>query len=170
VTAVEYRILGPLEARVDDRRVQLGGARQRAVLVCLLVRPNAVVPATRIVDEVWPDDPPATATNLVQGYVSNLRKVLGRDAIETEGAGYRVRVGSLDLIEFERLTDLGAHALEDDRPRRLHAAHLGGEDDCFAHLNLLRRMTRAGSAAALEIRWSPAVGFGSRGDEGCAVP
>ena len=71
--------------------MQLGGARQRAVLVCLLVRPNTVVSATRIVDEVWPDDPPATAVNLVQGYVSNLRKTLGRSAIETDGAGYRVR-------------------------------------------------------------------------------
>ncbi len=101
--SVEYAILGPLEARVDGRRVPLGGARQRAVLVCLLVRPNTVVPATRIVDEVWPDDPPATATNLVQGYVSNLRKTLGRAAIETEGAGYRIRVESLDLLEFERL-------------------------------------------------------------------
>jgi DNA-binding SARP family transcriptional activator len=113
--AVEYAILGPLEARVGGRRVQLGGARQRAVLVCLLVRPNAVVSATRIVDEVWPDNPPATAVNLVQGYVSNLRKALGRTAIATEGAGYRIRVESLDLLKFERLTDLGARALDDDR-------------------------------------------------------
>jgi DNA-binding SARP family transcriptional activator len=115
VAAVEYRILGPLEARVDGRPVQLGGARQRAVLVCLLVRSNTVVPATRIVDDVWPDDPPATAANLVQGYVSSLRKALGREAITTEGAGYRVRVESLDLLAFERLTDLGARALEDGR-------------------------------------------------------
>jgi DNA-binding SARP family transcriptional activator len=113
--SVDYSILGPLEARVDGRRVQLGGARQRAVLVCLLVRPNTVVPATRIVDEVWPDDPPATAVNLVQGYVSNLRKTLGRSAIETDGAGYRVRADWLDLVEFERLTESGARALDDDR-------------------------------------------------------
>jgi len=110
---VEYALLGPLEARVNRRRVPLGAARQRAVLVCLLVRPNTVVRATRIVDEVWPEDPPATATNLVQGYVSNLRKTLGRAAIETEGAGYRIRVDSLDLLEFERLTELGARALDD---------------------------------------------------------
>src|SRR5205085_742112 len=113
--SVEYALLGPLEARVDERRVPLGAARQRAVLVCLLVRPNMLVPATRIVDEVWPEGPPATATNLVQGYVSNLRKALGRAAIETESAGYRIRVDSLDLLEFERLTDLGARALEDGR-------------------------------------------------------
>jgi DNA-binding SARP family transcriptional activator len=114
--SIEYALLGPLEARVAGRRVSLGGARQRAVLVCLLVRPNTVVPATRIIDEVWPDDPPATAANLVQGYVSNLRKALGRAAIETEGVGYRARVDSLDLLDFERLTDLGARALEDGRP------------------------------------------------------
>jgi DNA-binding SARP family transcriptional activator len=118
---IEYAVLGSLEARIGGRRAQLGGARQRAVLVCLLVRPNAVVSATRIVDEVWPEDPPTTAVNLVQGYVSNLRKALGRASIDTEGAGYRVRVESLDLTEFERLTDLGVRALEDDRPDEARA-------------------------------------------------
>lgn len=103
--------------------MQLGGARQRAVLVCLLVRPNALVPATRLVDEVWPDEPPASAANLVQGYVSNLRKVLGRSAIETEGSGYRAHVASLDLLEFERLADLGAHALEDGRAEEARSAY-----------------------------------------------
>jgi DNA-binding SARP family transcriptional activator len=113
-TAIEFSILGPLEARVEGQRVQLGGARQRAVLVCLLVRANGWVPAGRIVDEVWVGEPPASAANLVQGYVSNLRKVLGREAIETEGAAYRIKADALDLLEFERLTDLGVRALEDD--------------------------------------------------------
>ena len=90
---VEYRLLGPLEALVDGRPVDLGAPRHRATLVLLLAQANAVVPAQRLIDELWHDDPPASATNVVQGAVSHLRKLVGRDAIVTRGTGYAVRVG-----------------------------------------------------------------------------
>jgi DNA-binding SARP family transcriptional activator len=116
--SVEYRLLGPLEVLVDGRPVLLGGPRQRAVLVCLLAQPNTVVPATRLIDELWEDDPPASAPNVLQGYVSQLRKALGKEAIETRGGGYLVRVDAqaLDLLRFERLAHHGSLALADDRP------------------------------------------------------
>jgi DNA-binding SARP family transcriptional activator len=87
---VTYRVLGPLEAAVDGRAVRLGGGRQRAVLAVLLLRANQVVPIPALIDAVWGEDPPATAGNLVQGYVSALRKELGRDSIETSEPGYRL--------------------------------------------------------------------------------
>ena len=126
--AVEYRLLGPVEALRDGAPVALGGPRQRGVLVALLTRADALVPAVRVIDELWDDDPPATAGNLVQGYVSQLRKALGRDAIETRGAGYVMRVGpdALDLRRFERLAAAGEDALAGGRPaeaaERLRAA------------------------------------------------
>ena len=83
--SVEYRVLGPVEALVDGVPVKLGGPRQRGVLVALLTRANSLVPAARVIDDLWEDDPPSSAANLVQGYVSHLRKALGRDAIETRG-------------------------------------------------------------------------------------
>ena len=83
---VEYRILGPLEAAVDGQPARLGGPKQRAALVLLLCHPNTVVPASRLVDGLWGDDPPGSAANLVQGYVSGLRKALGKEAIDTRGA------------------------------------------------------------------------------------
>ena len=116
--SVSYRILGPVEALVEHRSVNLGGPRQRAVLVALLTRANSLVPASRVIDELWEDDPPASAANLVQGYVSHLRKALGKDAIETRGGGYLIRVppGALDLHRFERLAEDGSRALVDGRP------------------------------------------------------
>ena len=110
----EFRVLGPLEADVDGRPVELGGPKQRALLARLLLQPNTVVPAARLVDELWADEPPASAANLVQGYVSGLRKVLGRAALETRGAGYAVRVdpGALDLGRFEAQLHAGSRALE----------------------------------------------------------
>lgn len=114
---VNYSLLGPLEAVVDGRSARLGGPRQRAVLAVLLLRDGQVVPPDVLVDTVWGDDPPGTATNLLQGYVSALRKELGRDAIETSGAGYRLRVrpDALDLRRFERLAADASTALATGR-------------------------------------------------------
>lgn len=116
--AVEYRVLGPLEASADGHLLRLGAPKQRATLALLLCRPNTVVPAARLVDGLWGDDPPGSAANLVQGYVSGLRKVLGKEAIETQGAGYVLRVepGALDLRRFEELAHDGSRALEQDDP------------------------------------------------------
>src|SRR6478672_10712101 len=115
--AIEYRLLGPLEVLVDGRPAKLAGPRQRAVLVCLLTRPNAVVPAARLVDDLWGDEPPQTAANTLQSYVSQLRKALGRESIETRGTGYAVRVEAdgLDLARFERLVHRGSVELQEGR-------------------------------------------------------
>ena len=115
---VDYQMLGPLEASVDGKPVRLGGPKQRALLALLLSQPNSVVPAGRLVDGLWGEDPPPSAANLVQGYVSALRKVLGKEAIETRGAGYVLRVEpeALDLQVFERLARDGSRALERDDP------------------------------------------------------
>ena len=111
---VEYRILGPLEASVDGRPLGLGGARQRALLAILLTRANEVVSSDRLIEELWGGRPPETAANAVQGYVYQLRKILGADAIATRANGYAIAVGDdgLDLHRLERLMDEGREALE----------------------------------------------------------
>ena len=112
--SLEYRLLGPLDALVDGLPAQLGPPRQRVLLAALLCEANALVPTARLVDQLWPTDPPSSAENLVQGYVSGLRKVLGKEAIETRGTGYVARVApnALDLQVFERLAHEGSVALE----------------------------------------------------------
>jgi DNA-binding SARP family transcriptional activator len=115
--AIEYRVLGSLEALDGGHPLSLGGLRQRAVLAVLLLHANEVVPASRLIDDVWGDEPPETAANILQGYVSDLRHVLGRDAIVTRGRGYAISVeaGDLDLRRFERLAEAGTQALDHDR-------------------------------------------------------
>ena len=114
---LEFRVLGPLEALVDGAPARLGGPRQRALLAVLLVHANEVVPVARLVDEVWGDEPPLTAGNVLQTYVSQLRKALGRDTIGTRGRGYVVAApdGALDLRTFERRAAAGAQARADGR-------------------------------------------------------
>ena len=107
--SVEFRILGPLQALVDGKPASLGGRQQRTVLAVLLAQANQTVPVDRLIDDVWDDSPPETAANLLQGYVSQLRKALGKEAIATRGRGYAVVVpsGDLDLHRFEQRAEAG---------------------------------------------------------------
>jgi DNA-binding SARP family transcriptional activator len=110
---VEFRILGPLEVVERDRLLPLGGSRQRALLALLLTRPNEIVSADRLIDELWPSEPPQNAANALQYHVSQLRKALGgSDAIVTQPPGYliRLRQNDLDLLRFERLVQEAEHA------------------------------------------------------------
>jgi DNA-binding SARP family transcriptional activator len=115
--STEFRVLGPLEALTDGRPVKLGGPRSRAVLAVLLLHSGQVVSTSRLIDEVWAEDPPDTAANVLQGYVSQLRKELGRYAIETREPGYLLRVDhdAFDLHRFERLVSDGIEQLERGR-------------------------------------------------------
>ena len=116
---MEFLVLGPLEVHEGEKTVRLGAAKQRALLGVLLLHANETVSIARLVDELWGERPPATAENLVQGYVYALRKQLGDGVVETQAPGYRLRVdpGSLDLLEFERLIEEArtapvAHSIE----------------------------------------------------------
>ena len=50
---MDFRILGPLEAHDGDKRLALGGAKQRALLGLLLLHANETVSSDRLVDELW---------------------------------------------------------------------------------------------------------------------
>src|SRR5436190_2606406 len=101
----EFRVLGPLEAVSEaGRPLRLGGPRQRAVLALLLLHPNEVGSIGRLVDELWGEHPPPTATAALRNAVSALRKVLGPEVLVTRAPGYLLRVepGQLDAEVFER--------------------------------------------------------------------
>ena len=123
---MRFQMLGPLEALDGDRRLDLGAPRQRAMLAVLLLHANEIVPTDRLADELWPGELPRTAAKTIQVYVSNLRKALGaaRDALETRGSGYllRVRPGELDLHEFERLLERAPREEPADRATTLRSA------------------------------------------------
>ena len=50
---MQIRVLGPLEASIDDRPVALGGAKQRAVLAMLGLEANRAVTADRLIEGLW---------------------------------------------------------------------------------------------------------------------
>ena len=99
------RMLGPLEALVDGVSVPLGGPKQRALLAVLLLNANDVVPRDVLIDELWGGSPPPAAAAFVQNCVFRLRKEIGKDTLETQTPGYRLRIDpdSVDARRFERL-------------------------------------------------------------------
>jgi YVTN family beta-propeller protein len=73
------------------------------------------VSADRLVDEIWGEQAPASANKIVQGYVSNLRKLLGDVRLVTRGRGYVLEIepGETDVDRFEALAAEGRRVLED---------------------------------------------------------
>jgi DNA-binding SARP family transcriptional activator len=102
---MEFRILGPLEVVSGGQSLDLGGAKQRALLAVLLLSPNQVVSRDRLIDALWEENPPDTVQKALQVHVSRLRRLLGSDRILTRTPGYAIRVehDELDADQFERL-------------------------------------------------------------------
>jgi DNA-binding SARP family transcriptional activator len=110
---LEFRILGPLEVIQDGEPVPLGGPKQRATLAILLLDANRVVSVERLADDLYSGAAPVTAVTQVQRQISELRKLLGTDAIETRAPGYAIRLApeQLDLRRFEHLAEKATRAL-----------------------------------------------------------
>ena len=50
---MDFRILGPVEARVEGRALDIAGSRQRALLALLLMRRGEPVSQDRLIEELW---------------------------------------------------------------------------------------------------------------------
>ncbi|MEV5606632.1 BTAD domain-containing putative transcriptional regulator [Streptomyces sp. NPDC052299] len=127
---MRFRILGPLEVggaggpgpvSGGSRNLTPRAAKIRVVLAALLVRANEIVSVDTLIDELWGEEPPRTATTTLQVYVSQLRKLLdeadaeyGRDALVTRAPGYELRLdpAQLDLTVFQELYERGQERME----------------------------------------------------------
>ena len=121
---LEFRILGPVEVEGDAGRIALGGLKQRALLGALLVRAGEVVSTDRLLDELWGEHPPKTATTSLQNMVSQLRKLLGADVVVTRPPGYVLQVepDQVDAARFEQLVADARRAPPEGRAALLRQA------------------------------------------------
>jgi DNA-binding SARP family transcriptional activator len=129
---------------LDGEPIALGGQKRRALLAVLLLDASRVVSRDRLIDALWGDEPPDTARNTLQVYVSQLRKLLPEGVLETAPAGYRLVIDadSVDLFEFIRLSEEGRTALGAGDPAR-------AGDTLRAALALWR------GAALADLSWEP---------------
>jgi DNA-binding SARP family transcriptional activator len=108
---LRFEVLGLLRVVRAGQEVDLGAAKQRAVLAVLLLARNTPVNRDQIISAVWGDAVPTSAVNLVQTYVAGLRRALEpsrarrapAELLTSVGDGYLLRVehGALDLDAFE---------------------------------------------------------------------
>ncbi|MGH3828854.1 MAG: AfsR/SARP family transcriptional regulator [Pseudonocardiaceae bacterium] len=124
---MEFAILGPLEVLDQRRRVEVSSAKERLLLAVVVVQVSEVVSVDRLVEVLWGAEPPATAGNTLQTYVSHLRRALEPDraprardgVLRTCGPGYVLAVepSAVDAVRFERLARDGHDALFSDPVR-----------------------------------------------------
>ncbi|MGW7110700.1 AfsR/SARP family transcriptional regulator [Streptomyces xanthophaeus] len=118
---MRYTILGTTQAiRDDGSTVAVGGARLRALLTALALRPGRAVPAHLLVAEVWDGDPPAEAVAALHALVARLRRALGHAAVRSAEGGYLLAAEreDVDLYRFEHLALAGHAALDQGDPAK----------------------------------------------------
>jgi DNA-binding SARP family transcriptional activator len=150
--------------RIDGRPISVGRGKQGALLAVLALNAGRVVPAEHLIDELWGDEPPATATTALQVYISRLRKTLGEGAIETREPGYLVE-GDVDVRRFDALVS-SARRSEPPRAAELLSEALGlwrGDAlcDCELPLEAARLEEQHVSAIEQRIEADPATGRSS---------
>lgn len=108
---VRVCVMGPLRAWVDGAPVDLGGPKQRSVLLRLVLAHGEVVSVDRLIEDLWAGEPPPKALAALQAYISHLRRVLepGRErrapaqVIVSAAPGYCLRLpdGAVDVWALE---------------------------------------------------------------------
>ncbi|MGW4500520.1 BTAD domain-containing putative transcriptional regulator [Micromonospora sp. NPDC004336] len=114
---MRFRLLGPLEVRIDDRPVPLGTVKQRLLCAALLLDPNEVRHTEHLAEMLWDEPRPASAAANLRTYAHGLRQALrdgagGASRLRTGTGGYllEVRPGERDLDEFEEVAQQGRDA------------------------------------------------------------
>jgi DNA-binding SARP family transcriptional activator len=115
---VHYRILGPLEVTKGAEVATPTAPKTAGVLAMLLLHANHLVLAENLTEEIWSDEPPASASTTLQTYIYQIRCALGRDSIATLPGGYVLPVedSCLDLLVFRSRVRQGQRLLDDGRP------------------------------------------------------
>jgi DNA-binding SARP family transcriptional activator/tetratricopeptide (TPR) repeat protein len=107
-----FRLLGPLEVRLDGRVVVLTG-RQRALCAVLLLHTNHVVSVDRLAQGLWDERLPSAAAARVRALVAEVRRALGpagSSLLATQKPGYVLRVipAEVDVFVFEAMVKDGS--------------------------------------------------------------
>jgi len=112
---VWIRVLGPMQLWTGTAWIPIRAAQVRLVLAVFLLEAGQIVTTDRLVDELWGDKPPRTATGTVQVYVMRLRRMLEGSpvALVTRGHGYQLLAddGAIDASLFERGAEQGRRSL-----------------------------------------------------------
>ncbi|MEU8735544.1 BTAD domain-containing putative transcriptional regulator [Streptomyces tendae] len=108
-TDIQFSILGPVRLHMRGTEETAGQPRQCAVLASLLLRAGRPVSLSKLVDDVWGDEAPASAVGSVRTYVYRLRQALREQSdssVSLVDGGYLLSIppDALDLNRFKHVT------------------------------------------------------------------
>ena len=133
------RVLGDLEVTIEDRQVDLGGAKPRALVGLLVAAEGRAVAIEQLIEEMWDGNPPGRVEASLQTYVARLRRALDpeRTRLRTHPGGYSLRQDGVevDAVLFAREVE-AARAQRDPRGavRALTSALAHWRGDAYAGL------------------------------------
>jgi len=114
---LEIKLLGAVEACEDGIPLPLGGPRQRAVFADLALHAGQLVAADRLIDDLWGEQPPASAKHTLETYISRLRHLLNASGLAgpplvTRAGGYLLEMAPecVDACQFRDLATRGSVA------------------------------------------------------------
>ncbi|MGW0792289.1 AfsR/SARP family transcriptional regulator [Streptomyces sp. NPDC002911] len=121
---MRFHLIGPFEIITDDgRSYRPGTPKVCQTLALLLTRPNEIVTAECLIQELWGERPPRSAVTTLQTYVYHARRMFvneelvppGRSMIFTSPPGYSIQVedDEVDIRVFEQLVSLARNQLSD---------------------------------------------------------
>ncbi|MFC3963187.1 AfsR/SARP family transcriptional regulator [Nocardia jiangsuensis] len=104
---LEVGLLGPVAVRREGGLWPLPGARARALLAALALRPGRSRAAAGLIEDVWGAAAPRAPMNALHTQVSRLRSVLPGGAVSAGPAGYRLELDpeQVDLTRCARLLE-----------------------------------------------------------------
>jgi predicted ATPase/DNA-binding SARP family transcriptional activator len=109
---MRFGVLGETAVWTDDgQAVRVPELKVRTLLASLLVGSGRPVAVSRLIDDLWGDEPPGNPTRALQAKVSQLRRALGeaepggRELVVSRAPGYQLAVaeGALDADRFAAL-------------------------------------------------------------------
>lgn len=109
--ALRVEVLGPLQVWRGDACLPLGPVQQRIVLAVLALHANRPLRREQLIEAVWGEAAPTYAVNLLQKYISGLRRAVeptrpagSPQLLSWTDVGYRLHLppGCLDLDVFDR--------------------------------------------------------------------
>ncbi|GAA2435447.1 BTAD domain-containing putative transcriptional regulator [Actinomadura vinacea] len=119
---MRFGVLGPLAVWTDDGGpVAVPGRKVRALLADLLLHEGRPVPADRLIDDLWGEEPPGNPPAALSAKVSQLRRILedaepgARGLVATRPAGYLLEIVP-EWLDAHRFQAIAARARETADP------------------------------------------------------
>lgn len=122
---IKFTVLGSLEIQKDGRTCRPSAPKVMQVLSLLLLRSNRALPISTVIEELWGENPPRSASTTTQTYIYQLRRLLEHEGFVAEGEallvthpyGYQLQIApeQLDALVFESLLNEGRRLLTQGR-------------------------------------------------------